>query len=187
VQVEAEGFLRRGGESVEIRARERTEMTIQLRRQPRTALVRIQGDQIRIMQAVHFRTNSAEIDPDSFSLLEQVADIMLRNPDMCHIEVQGHTDSSGTLQRNTTLSQERADSVVNYLVETGVSRDRLSAHGYGPEVPVAPNITAAGRSRNRRVEFHITERCGGGGAATPVPAGLSTTPVGLPTTPARPR
>jgi outer membrane protein OmpA-like peptidoglycan-associated protein len=169
VQVEADGYLRRGGQSVEIRARERSELDIQLRAQPRTALVRIQGDQIRIMQAVHFRTNSAEIDPDSFSLLEQVADIMLRNPDMCHIEVQGHTDSSGTPQRNTALSQERAESVVAYLVQTGVSTDRLNAHGYGPDVPVAPNITAAGRSRNRRVEFHITERCGAGGVGAPAP------------------
>jgi outer membrane protein OmpA-like peptidoglycan-associated protein len=159
VQVEAEGFLRRGGSTVEIAARQRATLDIQLRRQPRAALVRIQGDRIQILRPVHFRLDSAEIDPDSHALLEQVADVILRNPEFCHLEIQGHTDSSGTPARNRTLSEERAASVREFLTGVGVSADRLASAGYGPDRPVAPNITAAGRSRNRRVEIHITERC----------------------------
>lgn len=159
VRVEAEGFMRRGARTVEIRSRQETDVDLQLRRQPTRALVQIRGNQIRILRPVHFRHNSAEIDPDSHVLLEQVADVIHRNPDQCRIEIQGHTDSSGTRQRNMTLSQERSESVMNYLTNMGVSSDRVAARGYGPDRPVAPNITAAGRSRNRRVEFHITERC----------------------------
>ncbi len=166
VNVEAEGFLMRGGRPVDVQARGRTTVDLQLRRAPRRALVRIRGDRIQILRPVHFRHNSSEIDPDSHVLLEQVADVILRNPDLCRIEVQGHTDSSGTRARNMTLSQERAQAVVDFLVETGVSADRLEPHGYGPDNPVAPNITAAGRARNRRVEFHITERCPAGAAAS---------------------
>jgi outer membrane protein OmpA-like peptidoglycan-associated protein len=159
VNVDAEGFLMRGGRSVTVPAGGQTNLDIQLHRAPRRALVRIQGDRIQILRPVHFRLNSAEIDPDSHALLEQVADIILRNPDLCRIQIQGHTDSSGTRARNMTLSQERAAAVVQFIVETGVSADRISSEGFGPDRPVAPNITAAGRSRNRRVELHITERC----------------------------
>jgi outer membrane protein OmpA-like peptidoglycan-associated protein len=161
VRVEADNYLRRGGHSVEVQARQRTVVDMQLRRQPDQAMVRIQGDQIRILRPVHFRTGSAEIDPDSNALLEQVADMILRNPEICRLEVQGHTDSRGTRSLNTELSNNRAQAVLGFLVRTGVTSDRLASRGYGPDRPVGPNITAAGRRRNRRVEFHILERCTG--------------------------
>jgi outer membrane protein OmpA-like peptidoglycan-associated protein len=160
VAVEADGHMRRGAREVTVTPRQQTTVELTLRRTPRQALVRIQGNRIQILRPVHFRLDSAEIDPDSHALLEQVADVLLRNPDMCRLQIQGHTDSSGGREHNMTLSQQRAESVMAFLVQTGVTADRLAAQGFGPERPVSPNITAAGRSRNRRVEFHITERCG---------------------------
>jgi len=159
VRVEAEGFLMRGGQSVEVRSRERTNVDVQLRRQPRRALVRVRGDRIQILRPVHFRTDSAEIDADSNALIEQIADVMLRTPELCRIEIQGHTDNRGGREHNQTLSEQRAQSVVDFLVRMGVSGDRLTSRGVGMDRPVAPNFTARGRSQNRRTELHITERC----------------------------
>lgn len=166
VRVEANGFLMHGRRNIHIEAGRTTPLPIHLHRRPRSPLVRVQGDRITISRPVRFRSNSAEIDPDSHPMLEEVADAILRNPEFCRIEIQGHTDWSGAPERNRTLSQERAQAVVDFLIQTGVAADRLNAIGYGPDRPVAPNITAAGRERNRRIEFHITERCP---PATPAP------------------
>ena len=63
---------------------------------------------------------------------------------------------------NNKLSQDRADSVKNYLVSHGIDDGRLEAHGYGPSKPIDTNATDAGRQKNRRVEFHITQQATGG-------------------------
>ncbi|HUT77289.1 MAG TPA: OmpA family protein, partial [Polyangia bacterium] len=71
-----------------------------------------------------------------------------------------HTDDRGKRDYNVDLSERRAQSVRRYLIDVGVEAGRLEAKGFGPEKPLAPNITAGGRARNRRVEFHITDRAG---------------------------
>ena len=73
-----------------------------------------------------------------------------------------HTDNRGGHAINTKLSQQRAESVQRWLVQHGVADERLRAKGYGPTRPIAPNITAYNRARNRRVQFKILRRAGEG-------------------------
>ena len=74
------------------------------------------------------------------------------------MEISGHTDNTGSLKLNTRLSQARAESVVDYIVEHGIEASRLEAKGYAFSRPVAPNDTAEGRAANRRVEFEILSK-----------------------------
>jgi outer membrane protein OmpA-like peptidoglycan-associated protein len=95
---------------------------------------------------------------DSTALMEEVADVMNRNPDIKKIEIQGHTDNTGTREHNQTLSEQRATSVREWLTGHGIDGGRLEAKGYGQSQPLAPNVTARNRARNRRVQFVIRER-----------------------------
>ena len=112
---------------------------------------------IEIKQTVYFDTNKATIKPVSFALLNEVGQALKDNPKI-KVEVQGHTDSQGNDDFNLKLSQRRAESVRTYLIKQGISSDRMTAKGYGENVPIADNRTADGRSQNRRVEFVITAK-----------------------------
>ena len=101
---------------------------------------------------VVFDSGSAELTPTATATLDKVADAMGRYP-LPRVQVEGHTDSNGPRAANQTLSQARAESVVAYLVEAGVDPARLTAVGFGEDVPLVSNATAAGRARNRRVVF----------------------------------
>ena len=92
--------------------------------------------------------------PDSFPLLNQVAQVLNDFPKM-RISIEGHTDNVGTEAANMRLSQKRAEAVLDYLVSKGISPERLDATGFGPTKPVASNKTAKGRAQNRRTEFRI--------------------------------
>jgi outer membrane protein OmpA-like peptidoglycan-associated protein len=82
--------------------------------------------------------------------------VINRHPEITAVEIQGHTDNQGTPTGNQTLSDSRSASVRDALVRLGVDASRLSARGFGQTRPLRPNLTAAGRAANRRVEFHIT-------------------------------
>jgi outer membrane protein OmpA-like peptidoglycan-associated protein len=71
------------------------------------------------------------------------------------IEIRGHTDNVGNDDANLSLSENRAKSVVNYLIENGITGDRLTSKGFGESQPVTTNETAEGKQQNRRVEFII--------------------------------
>lgn len=109
----------------------------------------------KAMQGIQFETGKATILKKSYPLLDQIAGIFIENSNYI-IEVQGHTDNVGKAELNKKLSDERAHSVMDYLVKAGVPAERMSAHGYGMDVPIADNKTKAGRAENRRVEFNIT-------------------------------
>ena len=83
---------------------------------------------------------------------------MLKDVPAMKIEISGFTDSKGSDDYNITLSQNRAKSVVDYLVKEGVKPDRLSYKGYGKEQPVATNDTDEGRQQNRRTEFKVISK-----------------------------
>jgi OmpA-OmpF porin, OOP family len=102
---------------------------------------------------VHFETDSAKLLPDSTESLDSAVGILKKNPELV-IEVVGHTDSSGSQQHNLGLSQRRAESVLQYLKEHGVT-NKMTARGYGENEPIADNKTAEGRAANRRVGLHI--------------------------------
>ena len=109
----------------------------------------------KAMQGIEFETGKANIKKKSFPLMDKIASIFIENSNYI-IEVQGHTDNVGKPDMNKKLSDKRANAVMDYLIKKGVPAERLSAHGYGMEVPIADNKTAAGRQKNRRVEFKIT-------------------------------
>ena len=145
-------------QQVDIGANQDAHPSVQLNKRPKKALVKIEGKEIKISKQIHFETDSAKILGDSNSLMEEIADVMQRNPNIKRVEIQGHTDNTGTREHNATLSQERADAVKTWLVHAGVDSSRLVAKGYGQERPLAPNVTAANRARNRRVQFIILEK-----------------------------
>ena len=107
------------------------------------------------MQGIQFENGKATIKKTSYAILDQVAKVFIENPSYV-IEVQGHTDNVGNYQQNLTLSEKRAQAVRDYLVKHGVDTNHITAHGYGPDRPIASNNTKEGRAQNRRVEFNIT-------------------------------
>lgn len=103
--------------------------------------------------AIYFKTGSAELDADE-PLLDTGADIAKRCPSV-NFEVNGYTDNVGRRRSNKRLSEQRAKSVVDYLVEKGVKAARIRSAGYGESHPVAPNNSDANRAKNRRIEFKV--------------------------------
>jgi outer membrane protein OmpA-like peptidoglycan-associated protein len=118
---------------------------------------RILGCQISIKEKVQFKTGSAKLLSASYDLLDEVAGILKANPQLGLIRIEGHTDDKGSDESNLKLSQERAESVLAYLVEKGVDKARLKAVGLGETKPIADNKSVEGKGKNRRVEFHIEE------------------------------
>jgi len=112
---------------------------------------------IEILDNVQFRTGSAEIDPQSHSLLNQVALTLKAHPEVKKVRVEGHTDDTGPHDANVTLSKARAESVRTYLVGKGVRGDRLRAEGYGPDKPLVDKKDPQSRAKNRRVEFNLEQ------------------------------
>lgn len=127
-------------------------------------LAKIDAGQIKISEQVQFEVGSARIRPESDTLLQAVLSILKEHPEITHVSVEGHTDNRGAREMNVTLSNDRAAAVVQWLVYNGVSRDRLTSVGFGPDRPIEDNRTEAGRQKNRRVEFHIQ---GAGAQALP--------------------
>lgn len=109
-----------------------------------------------ILEGVTFATGKAELKASSFETLDKVVESMLAWPEVA-IEIQGHTDNSGSAALNRNLSRERAESVQAYLKEKGIAASRLTAVGYGENTPIATNATQEGRAINRRVELLRTD------------------------------
>jgi OOP family OmpA-OmpF porin len=118
---------------------------------PPEALKRFTGT----IPAIQFGVNTAEIRPSSFGTLKQAAKVLKEYPNL-RVTIRGHSDATGSVSYNKRLSLRRATAVRDYLAGKGVAADRLEVEGVGPDEPVADNNTAAGRRRNRRVEFKIS-------------------------------
>ncbi len=103
---------------------------------------------------IYFDFDRFDLQSESFTELERVYKFLTDNPDVS-IEISAHTDSKGSDEYNLHLSQKRAESVVQYLINKGISPYRLTAQGYGEQMPVADNETEEGRALNRRVEMKI--------------------------------
>ena len=113
---------------------------------------------IEIDSRVYFDTDSDVIQRRSYSLLDGVAEVLRENTYVRLLSIEGHTDDRASDAHNQDLSERRAASVVRYLVDAGVSRDRLRSVGHGEGQPIDTNGTEAGRQNNRRVEFLIIEQ-----------------------------
>lgn len=122
--------------------------------------VELGEDKLVIMKKIYFEYDSAIIKKQSHPILNTVAEILQINPDIGLIEVQGHTDERGNDDYNLRLSQARAQSVVDFLAEKGVSPTRLEARGYGETRPLDIRSNQEAWAVNRRVEFIIVKRAG---------------------------
>lgn len=111
------------------------------------------------LQGVNFELNSAELTAGSRPILAGIASDLKRLPRL-RVEMQGHTDSSGSDQHNLGLSQRRADSVRMFLVGEGVAAPQVTSRGYGETQPIADNNTAPGRAINRRVVMAVLDNPG---------------------------
>ena len=103
---------------------------------------------------IEFASNRAVINSRSGGALDKVIAVA-KACSSVRIEIQGHTDSTGRRSANVALSRDRAVAIKDYLVERGLSADRLTAVGYGPDRPAASNRTESGRAKNRRIEYRV--------------------------------
>jgi outer membrane protein OmpA-like peptidoglycan-associated protein len=180
LSVIAEGYLALVSPA-DVKPRQESSVDLLLRPKPKQPKVQVTAKEITIKEQIQFALDSAVILPQSFEILTEVADTLIRHAEIRRIEVQGHTDNSGTAEHNRTLSDERAEAVRAWLVQHGVVAERLVARGYGQDNPLVPNVTAANRAKNRRVQFIILDRSDmqlpppaaaapAGGPAVPAPA-----------------
>lgn len=116
--------------------------------------VRYRPARIFNLDDVHFETNKACLLPNSFATLDELVEVLLLKTEMS-VEIAGHTDAVGDDASNLVLSQKRAESVVNYLIQKGVPSSQLIPKGYGESAPIADNETLEGRKENRRTEARI--------------------------------
>lgn len=120
----------------------------------RIATLRARIQTLLATTRLQFQLNTADLTAESLEVLNQIALLLNEAPDI-QVEIQGHTDNTGSIATNRKLSQLRAESVQRYLIQRGVAGARLSAVGYGPARPIATNFTYEGRVTNRRVEFSL--------------------------------
>lgn len=120
------------------------------------SLVVVTDKEIKILQQIHFEFDKDKIRPESFKILDAVAEVLKQYPRI-RIEIQGHTDNKGRPDYNKKLSDRRAASVLKYLVARGIEAGRLTSKGYGMERPIVSNDSDQGRALNRRVQFVRTE------------------------------
>ncbi len=107
-----------------------------------------------VLNNIYFATGKTSFDESSSTDLQKLVQFLKDNPDL-KLEIQGHTDNVGSVAGNKKLSEQRALSIVNYLVTKGVEKNRLTAKGYGSTLPIDSNATEDGRAKNRRVEMKL--------------------------------
>ncbi|MFH1195787.1 MAG: OmpA family protein [bacterium] len=105
-----------------------------------------------VTTGIKFDVNKSNIKPESMGVINSIINLMNEKPDL-NFSVEGHTDSDGDEKSNQTLSEVRAKSVMNKLIELGVNSSRLNSKGFGESKPIADNNTTEGKANNRRVEF----------------------------------
>ena len=118
--------------------------------------VKVANKQIVISEQIQFETGKAIIRPVSYPILDDVVQVMRDYPQIS-IRIEGHTDSDGAEEANQKLSTARAQAVNEYMLEKGISGNRMETAGFGESRPIDTNRTPEGKQKNRRVEFHITK------------------------------
>ncbi len=153
VKVTAAGFHAHKGQ-IDVQSGEESVVQVTLE----AAVASLDGDRIDIRESVFFDTARASIQAKSFGLLDEVAALLVAHPELTKLRVEGHTDSRGNADYNKNLSQQRAESVVTYLIGKGVAQSRLTATGYGEEKPLDGRNISEAHERNRRVDFFVVDR-----------------------------
>ncbi len=114
----------------------------------------IKSLQFELQKDFKFEFNSSKVDPSSYPFLDDLSDLLNENEEFS-LQVIGHTDNVGSKNANYSVSSQRAEVVANYLIEKGISPDRISSIGRGDTEPISDNASEDGKARNRRVEFII--------------------------------
>jgi OOP family OmpA-OmpF porin len=107
-----------------------------------------------VIEGIYFDTGKATIRAKSRDKLDEAVEVLQKFPDV-RVKITGHTDSKGGRDFNVDLSERRAESVKQYLVDRGVAADRIETRGAGPDEPIADNKKSSGRAKNRRIEFNV--------------------------------
>ena len=157
ITVTAQGYFTSVTE-LEVKPQEDLKATISLNKRPKTPNVTVAANEVKLKKQVHFAHDAATIEPDSASLLEEIADVLKTRTEIAKMEIQGHTDNTGSPVYNQRLSQQRADAVRDALLKLGIDGSRMEAKGYGQDKPLVPNVSPANRARNRRVQLMITQK-----------------------------
>jgi len=105
-----------------------------------------------VANGIKFDSGKASLKPESMGVINEIVKLMKEHPEI-KFSVEGHTDSDGEAQFNLNLSEQRANTVMNELIEQGIAAERMVTKGFGEDVPVADNDTPEGKANNRRVEF----------------------------------
>ena len=119
-------------------------------------LIKVKIGKKVVLKNILFESGNSVLSDGSYTELERLLNIMTENSQI-KIEISGHTDKTGTESLNLILSEARAKTIVEYLVECGIDSSRINFKGYGSSQPIADNASAEGRAKNRRVEFKILE------------------------------
>jgi outer membrane protein OmpA-like peptidoglycan-associated protein len=114
----------------------------------------VQKDRLELKDKLYFALDKSVIKESSYPVLDDVALALKDNPGF-KVQIEGHTDSSGSNDHNQALSEQRAEAVLDYLVRHDIAKDRLVSKGFASSVPLDTNKTAVGRENNRRVEFVV--------------------------------
>jgi len=155
-EVTAPGYLAQLRD-LEVTAGAELQVNFDLQPEPKKKRVIFRDDRLELLVQVHFAPGKAAILADSYSLLDEVVDVIVRFG-VKRVRIEGYTDSTGTKSANLRLSQARAEAVADFLASKGIAKNRLEAVGYGDARPIAPNLTARGRELNRRVEIVVLEK-----------------------------
>lgn len=140
---------------ISIESRENLKPHVLLNPRPAKLAVTFARKAITLGQPIEFVSGQAEVTVDSMVIIEQLAAALLENSELEGIEIQVHTDDSGSPSYSRRLSQQRADAVAELLVQLGVPQRRIRGKGYGPDQPLAPNVSDANRAKNNRVQIVV--------------------------------
>lgn len=157
ISVDADGYMPAMVE-VDVKAKTEQRPPITLNRRPKKPNVNVAGKEIKLAKQIDFANDSAVISQDSMGLVQEIALTLKERPTLARVEIQGHTDNSGTPAYNKRLSQERAEAVRNALIGLGIESTRLTAIGYGQDRALVPNSSEANKQRNRRIQLMIQDK-----------------------------
>jgi len=113
--------------------------------------------EVQAKEKIQFEKGSSKLAKVSDHILEKVVAIVKESPQIKHIDIDGYTSSEGIPAKNKALSQARAESVLKFLIDHGIPKEKLTAKGFGSDNPIAPNDTEENREKNRRVTFEVEE------------------------------
>ena len=139
---------------IEAEAGKRIEIGITLAK----ARVHLDGDRIVSEDKIFFDNGASTITSTGLEILDEIAILLLDQPELTRVEIQGHTDDRGQTDANDLLSQARAEAVQRHLVDAGVPAERLQSRGYGERFPLEAGTSEQARAKNQRTEFHILQR-----------------------------